>query len=1133
MKKMFKKTLAVMLAMAMLLCAVPFTAAAKSYSGKCGDNLIWTLDTSTSMLEINGTGDMEDFSIYPSWYDYKESIKTVKIDDGVTTIGRFAFRDCYNIIKITIPESIISIGWCAFASCENLENISLPQSITSIDYGAFRECTSLKSINIPNGVKFIEGLTFHYCTSLKNVTISNTVTDIGYMAFSYCSNLKSISIPQNVSYIDDGAFWGCSSLESITVDNKNKYFSNDEYGVLYNKSKTELLQYPAGNTRTSYTISANVSDIKYPVSFYEATNLSKITIDKNNKYYSNDEIGVLFNKDKTEILRYPAANIQTKYTVPSSVTRISSYAFYRCSNLVNIELHDSIDYIDDYAFWGCTELKSMLLHEGIKEISWGMFGDCVNLKTIYLPASIEKIDQDAFYNCKKLTDIHYSGSQKDWNTIGIYDMSGIYDYGANIHYNSNTLKVMSYNVYVKNGTVTGVTNGKKYNCSYENRARYLVQNIHANMPDSFGLQEVTSELRTCIENYEDLNGGILKANYAGVGEYRSKSGSNNEASLIYYNKTKYSLKKSGTFWLSESGEKYSEHSGADYPRICTYALLENKETGYQYLHVNTHIEHDHSGDGGSNEAAIFSSKKIIEFIKDNYPGMPVVITGDFNQTSTSQPYKNFVNAGYTDARSIYTGNKLTYTNPFNQGSNGKAYTAKTIDHIFFNDYFEVSSYSVYDEDYTNASKYSNLTLDYPYPSDHHPVVVNLNVVKENSTKYEYNLGEETYSFENFEDLHAEGHCFGMAVTSAAYHLDLLDVSDIGLTSSSKLNTVKYSDRVKQPICHYQEIQGYYKSKAYVSKEEWSKAINYVKDHNFDNTGSLLVDIWCFDDYEQEWYGHTVNFLYYKNVNGQDRIYVYDNNFPDTETYFYRDSNGNILQAPYSTFYECIDEIYLVDMQTYFTAAKKYNSKKVIYSESKNIAINGVTGTPMSGTGKDSTRYMFEIPEDKNEVIITPLVDNATFTYLDETYDFENIDGAALLKLANDDEVASAELSSYYPEIEIKSPSTTTINYGDTLVLHAGVEELPAGYSILWTVEGNGVTIQPSEDGLTCSVTSVQTGNVTVKATVVDENGEAVLDIDGNEFSAEQQLKSNVTFWQKIVSFFKNLFGISRMILQAA
>ena len=119
-------------------------------------------------------------------------------------------------------------------------------------------------------------------------------------------------------------------------------------------------------------------------------------------------------------------------------------------------------------------------------------------------------------------------------------------------------------------------------------------------------------------------------------------------------------------------------------------------------------------------------------------------------------------------------------------------------------------------------------------------------------------------------------------------------------------------------------------------------------------------------------------------------------------------------------------------------------------------------------------------------------------------------------------------------IKIKTPSTTTVNYGETLILHADLGEtaLPEGYAILWTVEGTGMSIRQSEDGMACEVTSIQKGNVTVKATIVDENGEAVTGVDGNEISASQQLTSKVTFWQKIVSFFKNLFGISRIILQA-
>ena len=119
-------------------------------------------------------------------------------------------------------------------------------------------------------------------------------------------------------------------------------------------------------------------------------------------------------------------------------------------------------------------------------------------------------------------------------------------------------------------------------------------------------------------------------------------------------------------------------------------------------------------------------------------------------------------------------------------------------------------------------------------------------------------------------------------------------------------------------------------------------------------------------------------------------------------------------------------------------------------------------------------------------------------------------------------------------ISIKIPSTTTVNCGDTLILHADFGEvaLPDGYSIVWTVEGTGFNMTFAEDGLTCKMTSVANGNATVKATIVDKNGEAVLDADGNEMSDTQELKSNAGFWQKFVSFFKNLFRISRIILQS-
>ena len=114
-------------------------------------------------------------------------------------------------------------------------------------------------------------------------------------------------------------------------------------------------------------------------------------------------------------------------------------------------------------------------------------------------------------------------------------------------------------------------------------------------------------------------------------------------------------------------------------------------------------------------------------------------------------------------------------------------------------------------------------------------------------------------------------------------------------------------------------------------------------------------------------------------------------------------------------------------------------------------------------------------------------------------------------------------------VTITSPSTKTVNYGDTLVLQLEDVELPEGWKVEWSLTGNAVTYTVSENGKECRVTSTAIGNVTVTATLIDENGESVIDNIGNEIFDDINLKSNANFWQKIVSFFKNLFRINRII----
>ncbi|MCC8072634.1 MAG: leucine-rich repeat domain-containing protein, partial [Clostridiales bacterium] len=157
-----KKALSIFLSVVMLLsitAGIDFSAYAASYSGTCGDNLTWSLDTDTGVLTIDGSGDMTDYSSSKSipWYSYRTSITDVELLSGITSIGSYAFYNCTSLISIVISESVISIGWNAFRSCTSLTSITIPNSVTSISGAAFEGCTSLTSITIPNSVTSISG----------------------------------------------------------------------------------------------------------------------------------------------------------------------------------------------------------------------------------------------------------------------------------------------------------------------------------------------------------------------------------------------------------------------------------------------------------------------------------------------------------------------------------------------------------------------------------------------------------------------------------------------------------------------------------------------------------------------------------------------------------------------------------------------------------------------------------------------------------------------------------------------------------------------------------------------------------------------------------------------------------------
>ena len=360
-------------------------------SGTCGDNLTWTLDTESGILTISGTGAMTNYTYSSNapWYSYRTSIKTVIIEDGVTSIGSYAFYNCTGLTSIEIPNSVTSIGEYAFSGCKSLTSITIPNSVTSIGYFAFSYCSSLTSLTIPNSVTSIGIRAFDSCSSLTSITIPNSVTTIGDGAFDGCSSLTSITIPNSVTSIGYQAFYNCSSLTSITIPN----------------SVTSIGDW----------------------AFSGCSKLTSITVDSENPNYCDID-GVLFNKNKTTLIRYPEGKSATSYTIPNSVTSIGWSAFAGCSSLTSITIPNSVTSIGDNAFAGCSSLTSITIPNSVTSIGNNAFYNCTGLTSVTIPNSVTTIGEGAFYYCSTLTSITIPNSVTsigDWAFSGCSSLTSI------------------------------------------------------------------------------------------------------------------------------------------------------------------------------------------------------------------------------------------------------------------------------------------------------------------------------------------------------------------------------------------------------------------------------------------------------------------------------------------------------------------------------------------------------------------------------------------------------------------------------------------------------------------------------------------------------------------------------------
>ena len=257
---------------------------------------------------------------------------------------------------------------------------------------------------------------------------------------------------------------------------------------------------------------------------------------------------------------------------------------------------------------------------------------------------------------------------------------------------SQSITVMSYNVYVS-GT------GEK---SPENRTPLVVENIRKYSPDSFGLQEADAGWMERLPEF------LTEYSYVGIGRSSNKGGG--EASPVFYKTDKFELLDSGTFWLSKTPDKASKGWDAMFKRVCTYAVLKDKETGFTYAHFNAHF--DHLGV----IARLESVAVVAEKIKEIAPDIPVVFSGDLNDYEGGDMYARVLESGLKDTKYLtenVSGGSITY-----HGYSELTEKDAPIDFIFTNSYAsDVESYAVVSEKVNGI-----------YSSDHHPVVSKITMI---------------------------------------------------------------------------------------------------------------------------------------------------------------------------------------------------------------------------------------------------------------------------------------------------------------------------------------------------------------------------------------------------------------------
>lgn len=306
----------------------------------------------------------------------------------------------------SVPQSVTSISYGAFRNAVELEKVTM-SGVQDISSYAFEGCTALKDIQFGNQLRYISGNVFRGCTSLSAIVLPDSLTSFSSSIFSGCTNLRSITFPANLDQMidrygledtaffrdeanwEDGALYIANSLVAI---------QDSVSGTLRIKPGTEYVTLSQSAAVTALEIPASVHNIS---AYSIPSTLRTIHVDEDNARYMSDENGILYDKrgaytrdgedDRKTLAVFPPASTLNRVAVPEGVKVIGASAFNNCKNIKTVNFPTSLDIIESSAFAGCTSLTSITLPTGLKTLGSGVFRDCTALRSIQLPNALENI----------------------------------------------------------------------------------------------------------------------------------------------------------------------------------------------------------------------------------------------------------------------------------------------------------------------------------------------------------------------------------------------------------------------------------------------------------------------------------------------------------------------------------------------------------------------------------------------------------------------------------------------------------------------------------------------------------------------------------------------------------------------